>query len=472
MNNIKSMWNRKKPDGDDEYDVQVVDMNFVPHTKTDINSMLHEIGKSSIEDLFSHIPAEMRLKKELSLPEPLSEMKLVDHLGRLSSSNAQVKAYNSFLGAGAYHHYIPAVVGNLVARSEFLTSYTPYQPEVSQGTLQAIFEYQTLMCMLTGMEISNASLYDGATASAEAALMSVRTTKRKRVFISRSVNPDFRAVIKTYLQSNDCEIVDVPYSETGETDLAVLKERIDDTVAGVIIQSPNFFGVVENLQPFGNLIHSAGAQFIATFTEPVAYGLLKPPGAFGADIACGEGQSFGLPVGFGGPYLGILTCTRQLLRTLPGRVVGKTVDREGRTAYVLTLAAREQHIRRERATSNICTNQSLCALTASIFLSALGKQGYRDLSVINHDRAEYAKREITKIDSISLRFNGPTFNEFVIRCSRDPIELEKKLLEKRILPGILLGRYDESLSDCMLVTVTEMNSVSDIDVLCEALRAL
>jgi glycine dehydrogenase subunit 1 len=447
-------------------------MGYIPNTDADIESMLKDIGVPSAEDLFSHIPAELRMKGELSLPGPLPEMELVDHLREMSQDNAHIDEYVSFLGGGAYHHYIPAAVTYLTSRSEFLTSYTPYQPEVSQGTLQAIFEYQTLMCMLTGMDVSNASLYDGATAAAEAALMSLRTTKRSRILVSRSVHPEYRDVMRTYLQSNDCEMVEVPYTEGGVIDGDALEKVLDDSCASLVVQSPNFFGVIEDLAACEQAVHGVGALLIASFSEPLAFGILKPPGAYGADIVCGEGQSLGMPVGFGGPYLGILTCKKQLLRTMPGRVAGRTVDMQGRTAYVLTLTAREQHIRRDKATSNICTNQGLCALTAAAYLALLGKRGFRRLAVTNHERAEYAKGEITKLNGISLRFNGRTFNEFVINTSRDPALLEEKLLERRILPGIRLGRYDDKLGDCILVTVTEMNSREEIDTLCRALREI
>jgi len=447
-------------------------MSYIPNTDADIEAMLKDIGVPSAEDLFSHIPAELRLKGELSLPGPLPEMELVDHLREMSGANANIDEYVSFLGGGAYHHFIPAAVSYLTSRSEFLTSYTPYQPEVSQGTLQSIFEYQTLMCMLTGMDVSNASLYDGATAAAEAALMSLRTTRRSRVLVSRSVHPQYREVMKTYLQSNDCELVDVPYTECGATDVDELDKILDNSFASLVVQSPNFFGVIEDLAACEQAAHGVGALLIASFSEPLAFGILKPPGAYGADIVCGEGQSLGMPVGFGGPYLGILTCKKQLLRTMPGRVAGRTVDIRGRTAYVLTLTAREQHIRREKATSNICTNQGLCALTAAAYLASLGKRGFRKLAVTNHERAKYAKREITKVKGISLRFSGRTFNEFVIKTSSDPALLEKKLLEKKILPGIRLGRYNEELGDCILVTVTEMNSREEIDTLCRALKEI
>ncbi len=444
-------------------------MSYIPNTDADIEAMLKEIGVQSAEALFEHIPDELRMKGGLDLPEPMTEMELMDHLRELSRANANVDDFISFLGGGVYHHFIPSVVKHLTGRAEFFTSYTPYQPEVSQGTLQAIFEYQTLMCMLTHMDVSNASLYDGATAAAEAVLMSLRTNKRERVVVSRSVHPEYREVIKTYLRSGDRETVEIPYTENGVTDLGALEQIIDDSVSCVVIQSPNFFGVVEDLAACEQVIHRQGALFVAAFSEPLSFGILQPPGVYSADIVCGEGQSLGMPPGFGGPYLGVLTCRKELLRTMPGRIAGKTVDSEGRTAYVLTLTAREQHIRREKATSNICTNQGLCALTAAVYLASLGKQGFRSLAIMNHERAEYAKRQIMKIDGFSLKFDAPTFNEFVIRTDKDTAQVEEKLVHKMILPGIRLGRYDAGLSDCMLVAVTEMNGQEKIDAFCRAL---
>ncbi len=444
-------------------------MSYIPNTDADVDAMLKEIGVQSADNLFAHIPDDLRLRGDLEVPGPLSEMELLDRLKDLSRANAHAGEYVSFLGGGIYNHFIPSVVRHLAGRSEFYTSYTPYQPEVSQGTLQAIFEYQTLMCMLTHKDVSNASLYDGATAAAEAVLMSLRTNKRNRVVVSRGVHPEYREVIKTYLRSGDRETVEIPYNEKGITDLDALAKIIDDSVSCVVIQSPNFFGVVEDLAACEQVIHREEALFIAAFSEPLSFGILQPPGVYGADIVCGEGQSLGMPPGFGGPSLGILTCRKELLRNMPGRIVGKTVDREGRTAYVLTLSAREQHIRREKATSNICTNQGLCALTASVYLASLGKQGIRKLAIMNHERAEYAKDELMKVDGISLRFHGPTFNEFAVKTKNVTADIVEKLTDRGIFPGVQLGKYYGELSDCMLVTVTEMNRQEEIDALCQAI---
>lgn len=443
-------------------------MSYIPNTDADIEAMLKEIDVQSVHNLFAHIPDDLLLRGDLKLPGPLSEMELLDHLKDLSRANAHVGEYVSFLGGGIYNHFIPSVVRHLAGRSEFYTSYTPYQPEVSQGTLQAIFEYQTLMCMLTHMDVSNASLYDGATAAAEAVLMSLRTNKRSSVIVSASVHPEYRQVIQTYLRNNDYEMLEIPYNERGETDVGALEKTIDDSCSCVVVQSPNFFGIVEDLRVYEKVIHREGALFITTFSEPLAFGILNPPGMYGADIVCGEGQSLGIPVGFGGPSLGILTCRKELLRQVPGRIVGKTIDREGHTAYVLTLSAREQHIRREKATSNICTNQGLCALTAGVYIASLGKRGIRKLAILNHERAEFAKKELMKVGGIALRFLGSTFNEFVIRTSNNPADIVERLAERKIFPGVQLGRYYKNLSDCMLVTVTEMNGQEEINALCQA----
>jgi glycine dehydrogenase subunit 1 len=443
-------------------------MSYIPNTDADIEAMLKCIGVKSVDNLFEHIPDDHRLNGYLAVPGPLSEMELWDHLKNLSCANAHAGEYVSFLGGGIYNHFIPSVVKYLTSLSEFNTSYTPYQPEISQGTLQSLFEYQTLVCLLLHTEVSNASLYDGATAAAEAVLMSMRINKRSRVIVFASVHPEYRQVIQTYLSDNDREMVEIPYNERGETDVGALERAIDDSCSCVVVQSPNFFGIVEDLGVYEKVIHREGALFIATFSEPLAFGILNPPGMHGADIVCGEGQSLGIPVGFGGPSLGILTCRKKLLRQVPGRIVGKTIDREGRTAYVLTLSAREQHIRREKATSNICTNQGLCALTAAVYLASLGKQGIRKLAILNHERAEFAKKELMKVGGIAMRFPGPTFNEFVIRTRDNPAGFMEKLAEWKIFPGVQLGRYYENLSDCMLVTVTEMNGQEEINALCQA----
>ena len=439
---------------------------YIPHTHEDIRKMLEAIGVKKVEDLFGTIPKEYQLSKPLNLPEALGETDLIRHLQGLQSP-----AHTSLLGAGAYHHFIPAVVSSLISRSEFYTAYTPYQPEISQGTLQAIFEYQTLMCQLTGMEVSNASLYDGASSLAEAVLMSQRITKRRKVLLSQTVHPEYRRVIETYIDPDQQELVPVPYRrEDGQTDEAALLDLLDRDVSAVVIQSPNFFGVVEDLRLIEKEVHQAGGLVITGFGEAIAYGILTPPGGLGADIVAGEGQSLGIPLSFGGPYLGILTTRNQFVRTMPGRLVGETVDLEGKRGFVLTLATREQHIRRERATSNICTNEGLCALMATIYLSCLGKEGLRELATMNLSKTEYAKKVVSKGKGCKLSFSAPTFNEFVLEIEGDPEKVLREMREEMIIGGLPLGRFYPELSRHLLVAVTEMITKEEIDRWAEALE--
>jgi len=439
---------------------------YIPHTEEDIQTMLEFVGAKKVEDLFEMIPKEYRLAKPLDLPEPLSEPDLLRHLEGLQSM-----AYSSFLGAGAYHHFIPSVVSALISRSEFYTAYTPYQPEISQGTLQAIFEYQTLMCQLTGMEVSNASMYDGASSLAEAVGMAERVTKRKKILLSEAVHPEYRRVIQTYVDPDQEEIILIPYEkEEGRTDERRLLDHLDGKVSSIVIQSPNFFGVIEDLHPMTDQVHEAGGLVIVGFSEAVAYGILKPPGEEGADIVAGEGQSFGLPLSYGGPYLGIFATREKFVRNMPGRLVGETVDLEGKRGFVLTLATREQHIRREKATSNICTNEGLCALMATLFLSCLGKRGLKELALMNLSKAEYAKKIVSQIRGCHLVFSSPTFNEFVLRIQGEPERVLEKLKGKKILGGIPLGQFYPEMDHHLLVTVTEMNTREEIERWAEALE--
>ncbi|MBM4347373.1 MAG: aminomethyl-transferring glycine dehydrogenase subunit GcvPA, partial [Deltaproteobacteria bacterium] len=369
------------------------------------------------------------------------------------------------------YHFIPAVVSHLTSRSEFYTAYTPYQPEISQGTLQAIFEYQTLMCQLTGMEVSNASMYDGASSLAEAVLMAQRITGRKKILLSQAIHPEYRKVIQTYIDPDEQEIILIPYlKKEGRTDEEILNQCLDQDVSAVVIQNPNFFGVTEDFKNIGEKVHQAGGLLIACFSEAVAYGILRPPGEFGADIVVGEGQSFGIPVSFGGPYLGIFTTKEKYIRNMPGRLVGETVDLEGKRSFVLTLATREQHIRREKATSNICTNEGLCALMATIFLSCLGKEGLRELALMNLNKTEYAKKVASKIDGSQIAFASPTFNEFVLKIEGDPEKVLEKMRKEGILGGLYLGQFYPELSRHLLVTVTEMNTRKEIERWAEALE--
>ena len=439
---------------------------YIPHTQEDIRTMLEFVGSRKIEDLFEMIPEEYRLSNPLDLPEPLSEPDLLRYVQGL-----QPPAYCSFVGAGAYHHFIPSVISALISRSEFYTAYTPYQPEISQGTLQAIFEYQTLMCQLTGMEASNASMYDGASSLAEAVWMAERVTKRRKILVSEAVHPEYRKVIQTYIDPDQVEILLIPYKrEEGRTDERRLTDLLDGEVIGVVIQSPNFFGVIEDLHPMADKAHEAGGLMIVGFSEAVAYGILKPPGEEGADIVAGEGQSFGIPLSYGGPYLGIFATREKFVRNMPGRLVGETVDLEGKRGFVLTLATREQHIRREKATSNICTNEGLCALMATIFLSCLGKRGLRELALMNLSKAEYAKKVASQIRGCKLIFSSSTFNEFVLRIQGEPERVLEGLKGKKILGGFPLGRFYPEMNHHLLVTVTEMNTREEIDRWREALE--
>jgi glycine dehydrogenase subunit 1 len=435
-------------------------MQYLPHTNEDIRSMLQAIGVDHLDDLFSTIPKGCRLKGSLNLPEPLSEWELNDHMEALAGRMAAGPEYKSFIGAGKYEHFIPASVSYLLGRSEFVTSYTPYQPEMSQGTLQAIYEYQTLAARLLGMEVATASHYDGATALAESLLMSIRVTGRRRVAVSRLVHPLYRQTIQTYFEPTGYEVVELPYLTDGTTDLSGL-EQLDD-LAGAAIQSPNFFGCIEDLQMAGEQIHKTGALFVPCFTEALAYGLLKNPGSQGADIACGEGQSLGIPLSYGGPGLGMIASSKTHMRKLPGRLVGQTTDLEGRRGFVLTLATREQHIRREKATSNICTNNSLCALAAAMYMASLGKTGMQDLARLNHDKAEYLKSRL-KEAGFSIPFHRPTFNEFIVEF---PPGFEKtcdRLLEKKMVPGLAVRPFYPELANHYLLCVTETKSREAMD---------
>ena len=441
---------------------------YIPHTEEDVKKMLEVIGLKKVEDLFRVIPKESELSKPLNLPEPLSEPDLIRHLQGL-----QVPVTSSFLGAGAYHHFIPAVVSSLVSRSEFYTAYTPYQPEISQGTLQAIFEYQTLMCQLTGMEVSNASLYDGGSSLAEAVLMAHRITRRKKILLSETIHPEYRKVIQTYIDPDQQEIVLIPFKkDEGRTDEKVLSELLKEDVSAVVIQNPNFFGVIEDLHSIGKKVHDLGGLMIVGFSEAVAYGILQPPGAMGADIVAGEGQSLGIPVSYGGPYLGIFTTQEKFIRNMPGRLVGETVDLEEKRGFVLTLATREQHIRRERATSNICTNEGLCALMATVFLSCLGKEGLKELAMINLSKAEYAKKAASRIRGCKPNFTAPTFNEFVLQIEKEPEEVLERFKKEKILGGLPLAKFYPELHHHLLITVTEMNTKEEIDRWAEVLERI
>lgn len=435
-------------------------MRYLPHTDEDIAEMLQTVGVASLEDLFATIPKDCCCRLGLDLPEPLSEWDLNAHMDELSEQMATHPEYKLFIGAGRYHHYIPASAASVAGRSEFVTSYTPYQPEISQGTLQAIFEYQTLASRLMGMDVATASHYDGATALVESLLMAVRVTKRKAVAVSQAIHPHYRQVIRTYFNPTGYRVIELPYAENGTTDVASLADTED--MAALAVQSPNFFGCIEDLESAGRLAHERGALFVSAFTEPLSYGLLKNPGDCGADIVCGEGQSLGLPMSFGGPGLGMLGSRKKYMRNLPGRLVGRTTDAEGRNGFVLTLATREQHIRRERATSNICSNNSHCALTTAVYLASLGGTGFRKLAQLNHDKAEYLKGEF-QAAGLELSFSRPTFNEFVLRFPSELKPIYDRLMAKKIVAGLPLASYYPELADHSLICVTETMTKEDMD---------
>lgn len=444
---------------------------FVPHTDTEREQMLRAIGVGSVEKLFEAVPSKYRFPK-LDLPQALTEMEAMQQLSDLSFANESARDLACFLGAGAYNHYIPAAVDSIIRRGEFLTAYTPYQPEVSQGTLQAIFEYQSLITNLTGMDVSNASHYDGATATAEAAVMAYHNFRgrRHKFVLSPTVNPQYRETLRTYLQGYEgIEVV----GDEKDADPFLKPEDlfglVDQNTALVVVQYPDFFGRIFDYTALAQKVHEAGALF-AVAVNPVALGLFKTPGEFGADIVVGEGQPLGIPMSFGGPYLGIFATRSEFVRKISGRLVGETVDGNGRRGYVLTLTAREQHIRRERATSNICTNQGLIALASTVYMSLLGKNGLRQVAELCYHKAHYAAEKIGEIPGYSLCANAPFFHEFLICCPIPVEEINLHLLDHGILGGYDLGKDYPSLKNHMLIAVTEMNTKEDIDMLCEVLE--
>jgi glycine cleavage system P protein (glycine dehydrogenase) subunit 1 len=438
---------------------------YCPNTPEEITSMLAAIGVGSIEELFAPIPAELRARS-FDLPAGMSEFELIRHLKDLADQNGT--AVTHFVGGGSYDHLIPAVVDHLSGRAEFYTAYTPYQPECSQGTLQALFEYQTAICRLTGMEVSNASLYDGGTALAEGALMALRVTGRKRLLMDSGVNPFYREIVATYLEGLDVEIVTLP-SHDGTTNRPAILELLDNRTAAVIVQNPNFFGSLDDLTDLADEAHTRGALLVAS-VYPVSLGLVNSPGAMGVDVVTGDGQSLGNPLSFGGPSFGYIATTKKYIRNLPGRIIGETVDREGKRGFVLTLQAREQHIKRHKATSNICSNQSLCALRGLIFLSSLGKGGFVELARLNYDKAEYAKTVLGAVKGVSVLNRAATFNEFTLVLPKDAAEVATRLLDKGIAAGVPLGTYYPGMENCLVVTVTEKRTREEIDGLATALE--
>ena len=447
-------------------------MRYIPHTETDIRDMLSAIGIKEIRELFHSIPEALRLEAPLDLPSALPEADLTQALNQLASRNVNLEECAVFLGAGAYRHFTPSVVNHLLLRGEFLTSYTPYQPEVSQGTLQAIFEFQSFVCMLTGMEIANASIYDGASSLAEAVLMAHRVNNRNEVLMARTIHPEYRQVVETYTRGIDFKITEVPYQENGQTDLDFIRQHVTDATSSVVIQSPNFFGIVEQYAGLGEFLKEKQTLLIVVVVEATSLGILKPPGERGADIVAGEGQGWGLPVSYGGPYVGFFATQEPFFRQIPGRIVGETVDRAGQRSYALTLATREQHIRREKATSNICTNQGLCALAATIWLAAMGKQGVRDVALQNLKTVDALKNKLQYLKGFSLRFQADTYNEFVLECPGPAQELHAKLLDANIVAGLPLGHFYPELDHCLLLCATEMNSWESLDRFADQLGSL
>ncbi|MGF3103624.1 aminomethyl-transferring glycine dehydrogenase subunit GcvPA [Rossellomorea sp. DUT-2] len=433
---------------------------YLPMTEQDQREMLDSIGVDSVNDLFEDIPEQVRFKGDYKIKEAKSETELVKELTKMAAKNADLKSHTSFLGAGVYDHYMPIIVDHVLSRSEFYTAYTPYQPEISQGELQAIFEFQTMICELTGMDVANSSMYDGGTALAEAAMLSAGQTRRKKVLVSSTVHPESRDVLRSYAKGQYIEVVEIPH-DNGVTDVEELKKLMSNEIAAVVVQYPNFFGRVEELKAIEEVAHAQKAMFVVS-SNPLALGALTPPGQLGADIVIGDAQPFGIPSAFGGPHCGYFAVNKKLMRKVPGRLVGQTVDEDGIRGFVLTLQAREQHIRRDKATSNICSNQALNALAASVAMTALGKQGVKEMALQNIQKAHYAK-EAFKAKGFSIAFEGPSFNEFIVKVNRPVKEINQKLLGKEMIGGYDLGLMDDSLSQHMLIAVTELRSKEEID---------
>lgn len=442
-------------------------MSYIPHTKDDIKEMLAAIGVARVDDLFSVIPPALR-PKSFNIPEGRSEYEVTRHLGRLAAKNATQLV--NFVGAGFYDHFIPAAVDAIVSRSEFYTAYTPYQPECSQGWLQSIYEYQTMICELTGLDVANASLYDGGTALYEAAMMAVRLTGRTKIILDSGINLIYRTMLYTYTSNLSIEFVEVPVVH-GQSSREALAEYLDDKTAAVIFQNPNFFGAVDDFSDVVEKVHARGALAIAS-VYPVSLGMLKTPGEMGFDIATGEGQSLGIPLSFGGPYLGFMAAKKGLVRQMPGRIVGATVDSDGKRGFVLTLQTREQHIRREKATSNICSNEALCALRAAVFTSLLGREGFAELAERNYRKAEFAKDVLARIPGVEVKRSSPTFNEFTVLLPRQADEVAYRMIDKGFACGFPLGRFYKGMDNYLLVAVTEKRTKEDIHRLADSLEAV
>lgn len=438
-----------------------MEFRYIPNTEQDRKEMLQSLGLESVDQLFQSIPENVRFQGDMQIPEAMTEDQLMESLENMAASNVSTKDHAVFLGAGAYDHYIPSVVKHLAFRSEFYTAYTPYQPEISQGVLQAIFEFQTMISRLTEMDVVNASMYDAQSAMAEAAMMAAGSTRRKRVLVSGAVHPQAEQVLQVYAKGQDVTVESIP-AVNGITDIDALQQMIGDDVAAVLVQYPNFYGTIEDLQTIGDMVHQHKGLLIVS-VNPLAMGLLKSPGALGADIVVGEGQVLGNSLSFGGPYLGFFATTKALMRKLPGRIVGETVDQNGKRGFVLTLQAREQHIRREKATSNICSNQALNALIATIYMATIGKKGLVELAQVNLQKAHYLSEQLQTLPGVSMPFTAPFFNEFVIKLPVEVAAVNQALLEQGIIGGLDLGEINPALANHMLIAVTEKRTKEQMD---------
>ncbi|MCD6594723.1 aminomethyl-transferring glycine dehydrogenase subunit GcvPA [bacterium] len=447
----------------------MADFPYLPQTDENRRDMLKRIGVDSIDELIDDaIPKEIQFDAKLPLPDGLSDIEIERIIASLADKNRAAKMKN-FIGGGAYEMYVPATVDEIAGRPEFYTAYTPYQPEVSQGTLTAVFEFQSMMATLTGMKVANASMYDGASATAEAAILALHSTKRKRVIYSQGLNPLYLEVLRTYIHSFDVELVPVP-SSSGTTDVSALEKLVDENTACVIVQNPNFFGIVEDGKQFADIIHSVGAIYIVAIPDPMSLGIIAPPGDYDADVAVGEAQQFGNYISYGGPYIGFMTAKKELIRSMPGRIIGMTKDVDGKRGFVMVFQTREQHIRRARATSNICTNQQLCALRATVYLALLGAKGFSTLSKLLFDRAHYLAEKLTEISGISLLFDAPFFREFAIKIPGKASDVVETFARKNILPGINVGKFYSAMEDVLLISSSDLYAKDDIDELVESMK--
>lgn len=444
---------------------------YIANTPEDIQEMLKAIGLESVDQLFEDIPKDIKLSRELDLPKSKSELEVSSYLKKLADKNCSMSELTSFLGAGAYDHYIPSIVNHVISRSEFYTSYTPYQPEISQGTLQYIFEFQTLIANLTGMDLANASLYDGGTAVVEAALMAAAYSKKDEIIISKSVKPDARKILHTYAHVQDLKVIEVDIKD-GVTDMEALDGLVSDNTAAVIVQSPNFFGIIEDLEAIGEIAHKGKKTTFIASVDPISLGILKKPGDMNVDVVVGEGQSLGIPVSFGGPYLGFMAVKKDYVRKIPGRIVGQTEDLDGKRSFVLTLTAREQHIRREKATSNICSNQGLNSLAATVYMVTMGKEGLREVALQSTKKAHYAYEQLIKSGKFKPAFDKPFFKEFALTSDIAPEKINEELRKENIIGGYDLGKEYPQFENSILYAVTEKRTKEEIDKLTSVMEGI